>query len=70
MMSFASDMDRLQQIADSFENDSMDIDSALVLFEEGTRLVRACREHIETARRRVTALMDDGKTESDIDDER
>jgi exodeoxyribonuclease VII small subunit len=58
-MSFSGDMDRLQTIIDEFESEMPGIEDSLALFEEGVKLIRSCREYLEGAKRRVTALTDE-----------
>jgi exodeoxyribonuclease VII small subunit len=67
-MSFSGDMERLQEIIDEFEKNDPDIESALAFFEEGVKLIKGCREYLSNAKRKVTALSQDGKTEEDFDD--
>ena len=69
-MGFAEDMDRLQEILDEFENRDPDMERSLELFEEGVKLIKEGREFIENAKRRVTILTGDGKTEEPFQDER
>jgi exodeoxyribonuclease VII small subunit len=58
-MSFSGDMDRLQAIIDEFESETPGIEDSLALFEEGVTLIRSCREYLEGAKRRVTALTEE-----------
>ncbi|MDR0765191.1 MAG: exodeoxyribonuclease VII small subunit [Synergistaceae bacterium] len=69
-MSFRENMERLQAIVDEFETASPDIEASLGLFEEGVGIIRASREYLENARRKVTMLSEDGLTEKDDEDER
>ena len=68
-MSFAEDMERLQEILDEFEERDPDMERSLELFEEGVTLIKDCREFLENAKRRVTILTGDGKTEELFPDE-
>jgi exodeoxyribonuclease VII small subunit len=65
-MSFADDMDRLQEILDEFEERDPDMERSLELFEEGVKLIHDCREFLDNARRRVTMLAGDGAAEEDF----
>ncbi|MCL2684653.1 MAG: exodeoxyribonuclease VII small subunit [Synergistaceae bacterium] len=69
-MSFAEDMDRLQEILDEFEERDPDMERSLELFEEGVKLIKDCREFLENAKRRVTIIAGDGETEVLFEDER
>ena len=62
-MSFAGDMERLKEILDEFEERDPDMERSLELFEEGVKLIKDCKEFLENAKRRVTILAGDGKTE-------
>ena len=68
-MGFAGDMDRLKEILDEFEERDPDMERSLELFDEGVRLIKDCREFLENAKRRVTILAGDGKTEELFPDE-
>ena len=56
IMSFSGDMDRLQAIIEEFESETPGMEDSLALFEEGVKLIRSCREYLENAKRKVTAL--------------
>ncbi|MDR1515745.1 MAG: exodeoxyribonuclease VII small subunit [Synergistaceae bacterium] len=58
-MSFSGDMEKLQAIIDEFESEAPDMEDSLALFEEGVKLIRSCREYLDGAKRRVTALTDE-----------
>ncbi|MDR1650771.1 MAG: exodeoxyribonuclease VII small subunit [Synergistaceae bacterium] len=66
-MSFTDDMDRLQEIIGEFESGGVGMEKSLALFEEGVKLIKACRDYLENAKRRVTLLMSDGVTEIPMD---
>jgi exodeoxyribonuclease VII small subunit len=55
-MGFSDDMDKLQAIIEKFESEAPNVEDALALFEEGVGLIRACREYLDGAKRKVTAL--------------
>ena len=52
-------MDKLQTIIEEFESETPRIEDALALFEEGVGLIRSCREYLDGAKRKVTALTED-----------
>jgi exodeoxyribonuclease VII small subunit len=58
-MGFSDDMDKLQAIIEGFESETPGIEDALALFEEGVRLIRSCREYLDGAKRKVTALTEE-----------
>ena len=69
-MGYSEDMDRLQEILDEFEERDLDMERSLELFEEGVKLIKDCREFLENAKRRVTILAGESKTEELLPDER
>lgn len=66
-MSFEAALARLEQIVKSLEDGSAPLDSSLELFEEGVKLVRSCNSKLDTARRRVTILSENGE-ETEMED--
>jgi exodeoxyribonuclease VII small subunit len=69
-MSFTGDMERLQEILDEFEEKDPDMERSLVLFDEGVKLIKDCREFLVNAKRKVTVLLEDGHTEEEMPGER
>ncbi|MDR1943877.1 MAG: exodeoxyribonuclease VII small subunit [Synergistaceae bacterium] len=67
-MNFSKDMERLQAIIEEFESEGPGMEDSLALFEEGVGLIRSCREYLDVAKRKVTALMEDQEVESDLTD--
>jgi exodeoxyribonuclease VII small subunit len=67
-MSFSGDMERLQAIIGEFESEGLGMEDSLALFEEGVKLIRACREYLDGAKRRVTALIGDKEAGGDLID--
>jgi Exonuclease VII small subunit len=63
ILSFSEDMERLQEIVRAFEAGNLAMEDSLTLFEEGVGLIKGCRKYLETARRRVTMLAEDGEVE-------
>lgn len=47
---------RLEEISQQLENADLPLDEALKLFEEGTKLVKKCKERIESAELKVKEL--------------
>jgi exodeoxyribonuclease VII small subunit len=60
-------MDRLQAIIEQFDSEGLGMEDSLALFEEGVKLIRACREYLEGAKRKVTTLID-GREVSELID--
>ena len=60
-MSFGDDMDQLQQILDKYETQQLSLEEALVEFERGVALIRACREFLNEAHQKVTLLTEEGE---------
>ena len=57
--SLADELDRLEQIVRALEADDLDLDAALVLFEEGVARLRAARERLAVAQLRVRSVLED-----------
>lgn len=59
---FEENMARLEQIVAQLEKGEAPLGDSLKLFEEGTKLVNACRTELERAEQQVVKLMkgDDG----------
>ena len=55
-MSFSGDMERLKAIIGEFETHDLSMEDSLSLFEEGVRLIKDCREYLDSSKRRVTEL--------------
>jgi exodeoxyribonuclease VII small subunit len=66
-MSFSGDMERLRVIIEKFEEDDLEMEESLALFEEGVGLIKICREYLDGAKRRVTLLINDQEVESGLD---
>ncbi|MDR1019173.1 MAG: exodeoxyribonuclease VII small subunit [Synergistaceae bacterium] len=58
-MGFSDDMDKLQAIIEEFESETPSMEDALALFEKGVGLIRSCREYLDCAKRKVTALSEE-----------
>jgi len=55
--SFEENMTRLEQIVGKLEKGDALLNESLALFEEGTRLIAACREDLDAAEQQVVKLM-------------
>lgn len=63
-LSFEEAMQRLEEIVSSMEGERMSLEEMVRSYEEGVKLLRVCRQRIDTAKRRVeliTADLDGGK---------
>ena len=55
--SFASQLERLEQILRRLEDEDLDLDEALTLFEEGVARLRAARERLGAADAQVHQVL-------------
>ena len=64
-MTFEEAIRALESIATSLENEKIELDQSLKLYEEGVKLVRYCNKLIESAERKikVLSLSPDGELE-------
>lgn len=67
-MNFENAIARLEQIVRSLENGSAPLDDALLLFEEGVRLVKLCNDKLANAESQIKLLTatPNGMTETDF----
>ena len=56
-MTFEQKMTRLEEIVAKLEKGDAQLGDSLALFEEGTRLVSACRAELDKAEQQVVKLM-------------
>ena len=56
-MTFEQKMARLEEIVAKLEKGEAQLSDSLALFEEGTRLVAACRTELDQAEQQVVKLM-------------
>lgn len=70
-MSFEKSAERLEHIVKQLETGEAPLDKALELYEEGARLVKACRKMLEDAEQIVVTLQrgDDGSVQEIAFDE-
>ncbi|WP_281745854.1 exodeoxyribonuclease VII small subunit [Thermanaerovibrio acidaminovorans] len=57
-MSFAEDLERLEEIVRRLEGDQLPLEEALGIYEEGVIIARKCFSFLEDARRRIEILSD------------
>ena len=55
-ITFENALKRLEEIVKELENGDIEIEKALTLFEEGTRLARICAKKLSQIERRVEIL--------------
>ena len=68
-LTFEASMQRLDEIVKQLEKGDVPLDASLALFEEGTKLVNACRKELDTAEQKVVKLSkgpDDAPVEHDF----
>ena len=49
-------LERLEKIADQLEDQSLDLDAAVRLYEEGLQLYEECAKRLDAADQRITTL--------------
>ena len=59
-LSFEVALERLEGVVDRLEQGDLELEGALAAFEEGVALTRRCAERLETAQRRIEALVREG----------
>ena len=65
---FETELSRLQEISSLLDNDELDLESALKLYEEGVELSRSCIKTLKEAEVRITEIkkkLDKIKTEDE-----
>ena len=55
-MNFEQAMTRLDEIVTALERGEAPLDEAMILFEEGSRLMRECTQMLDQAEQKVTLL--------------
>lgn len=60
-INFEESMKQLEEIANKLEQNDLDLDKSVELFEEGMKLSKQCSEILESAEKRITILINDGK---------
>lgn len=67
-ISFEEATARLEEIVKALEGGNAPLDESLKLFEEGVKLVNACRKQLDSAEQRVKLLMENGNGDDDEKD--
>lgn len=60
---FEDALGRLEKLVAELEEGELPLDEAIGRFEEGLKLVKACRGRLEAAELKVKALMEEGNDE-------
>ncbi|MDZ4287217.1 MAG: exodeoxyribonuclease VII small subunit [Prosthecobacter sp.] len=58
---FEQAMERLEEIVSGMEGERMALDEMVGSYEEGMRLLKVCRQRIDSARRRVEMIVADAE---------
>jgi exodeoxyribonuclease VII small subunit len=66
---FEDQLAKLEEIVDRLEDESVGLEEALGLFENGMDLARRCRARLEEVEQRVTQLLETENGEDEIGDE-
>ena len=53
---FETELSRLQEISNLLDNDELDLETALKLYEEGVELSRSCIQTLKEAEVRITEI--------------
>jgi exodeoxyribonuclease VII small subunit len=59
---FEDQLQRLEHIVRQLEDESVGLEGALELFEQGMGLAKSCRSRLEKVEQRVAELLADGET--------
>jgi exodeoxyribonuclease VII small subunit len=65
---FETELSRLQEISNLLDNDELDLETAIKLYEEGVELSRSCIQTLKEAEVRITEIkkkLDKIKTEDE-----
>jgi exodeoxyribonuclease VII small subunit len=54
--SFENNLNRLEEISEMLENETIGLDEALVLYEEGIKLSKVCMDSLKNAELKITEL--------------
>ena len=60
-LTFEESLARLEEIVRTLEKGEAPLEDSLKLFEEGTRLARACQQTLDQAEKKVTMLTSSGE---------
>ena len=66
---FEDQLAKLEEIVDRLEDESVGLEEALGLFENGMDLARRCRARLEEVEQRVTQLLETEEVEEEVAEE-
>ena len=66
---FEDQLAKLEEIVDRLEDESVGLEEALGLFENGMDLARRCRARLEEVEQRVTQLLETEEAEEEVAEE-
>ena len=66
---FEDQLGKLEEIVARLEDESVGLEEALELFENGMDLSRRCRDRLEAVEQRVTQLLADEESEVEVEKE-
>ncbi len=61
-------MERLEQIVQEMESDKMPLESLLVAYEDGTRLVKVCQEQLREAEKKIEIIQRRANADPELKD--
>ncbi len=65
---FGESFDELNKIVEQLETGSVDLDKALAMYEDGLKIVQACKKHLQQVENRVRIIRET-YTEAQVDEE-
>ncbi len=71
---FGESFDQLNKIVEQLEAGSIDLDKALALYEEGLKIVQACKKHLSQVENKVRIIREtyavgaEGEEEDSVDE--
>ena len=66
--SFEQDLNRLEDISRTLEEDNVELEEAITLFEEGVKLSRSCLKTLKEAELKITELKSELEKFSKLED--
>ena len=65
---FGESVDELNKIVEQLETGAVDLDKALAMYEDGLKIVQACKKHLQQVENRVRIIRET-YTEAQLDEE-
>lgn len=66
---FGESFEQLNKIVEQLESGSADLDKALVLYEEGLKIVQDCKKHLTEVENKVKVIRESYAIDSESDEE-